>query len=322
MHAKMPSLQHSRLHRRSNGRSRRDILVALVVIGLLLVLAAPFLLQMRGTSRRLMCEMRMIAWGEAVREHAAERHHFPGYRNLQAVSPSGERRAAGWVFPTFPFYGDRTEGPSPFQEIYDRYGPEGPVSTRGESPEIWIDDLLCPDGLPIKGNTRAPWLSYVANCGMPDVPAPGPLPPDWPANGVFMNLYLEPLPAPYPVTMQFVQEHDGAESTVLLSENLDARYWTDVSEALTGFVWIDSLVTDSPKRPLRINEFRGKGDGTIRFARPSSGHVGGVNATFCSGATRYLSDQIDYLVFTRMMAPANNQAKLPGTEKPVDEAFR
>jgi len=42
----------------------------------------------------------------------------------------------------------------------------------------------------------------------------------------------------------------------------------------------------------------------LAYARPSSRHPGGVNATFCDGHTQFLNDTIDYRVFQQIMTPA------------------
>jgi prepilin-type N-terminal cleavage/methylation domain-containing protein/prepilin-type processing-associated H-X9-DG protein len=41
----------------------------------------------------------------------------------------------------------------------------------------------------------------------------------------------------------------------------------------------------------------------LAYARPSSYHPGGVNAMFCGGNARFLSEQMDYKVYTQLMTP-------------------
>ncbi len=46
----------------------------------------------------------------------------------------------------------------------------------------------------------------------------------------------------------------------------------------------------------------------LAYSRPSSNHPGGVNVAYCGGNAGYLSDEIDYAVFTQLMTP--NQQKV------------
>jgi type II secretory pathway pseudopilin PulG len=45
----------------------------------------------------------------------------------------------------------------------------------------------------------------------------------------------------------------------------------------------------------------------IAFARPSSNHPGGVNAIFCDSHLQFLSDELAYHVYTRLMSPCDQQ---------------
>jgi Protein of unknown function (DUF1559) len=44
----------------------------------------------------------------------------------------------------------------------------------------------------------------------------------------------------------------------------------------------------------------------LAYARPSSNHPGGVNAMCCGGNVRFLSENMDYSVFTQLMTPYQN----------------
>jgi prepilin-type processing-associated H-X9-DG protein len=126
------------------------------------------------------------------------------------------------------------------------------------------------------------------------------------------------------VSLDFIQEHDGASHTLMLSENVDAGGWTDVDEPRVGFVWIDQLRDGKPD-PItvwRINQTIGKGNGRIASARPSSWHTGGVNVAFCDGHTKFLSENVDYLVFTQLMTPYGKDSRVPGTKTLVAAPYR
>jgi prepilin-type processing-associated H-X9-DG protein len=180
--------------------------------------------------------------------------------------------------------------------------------------------LACPDNRPDKENASPNWLAWVANSGLPDVPNQADFPPDWPANGVFLDHFSRPPGADYQVSLAYLNEHDGAEHTLLLSENVDAGLWTDADEPRVAFVWAANLVNGEPSPQnvlFRINRRRGEGDGSLPFARPSSYHAGGVNAAFCDGATRFLSENVDYMLFCRLMTPDGTGLKQPGSNKPI-----
>lgn len=126
---------------------------------------------------------------------------------------------------------------------------------------------------------------------------------------------------------------DGTATTLLISENVDSGNWTNFWESRVGFVWqagvsggvaapvpstVNSENTDNLPTTistpvgfeglLTINEKFGEYDtapagGQSLFARPSSYHPGGVNATFCEGHTQFLADTIDYIVYCQLMTP-------------------
>jgi hypothetical protein len=52
----------------------------------------------------------------------------------------------------------------------------------------------------------------------------------------------------------------------------------------------------------------GKGDGSLRFARPAAGHRGGVNVVFCGENNRFLSDKIDPRVLRELMTSDRDAA--------------
>ncbi len=135
---------------------------------------------------------------------------------------------------------------------------------------------------------------------------------------------------------------DGTATTLLISENCDSGNWTNCWESRVGFVWQAGLDANGVPAPmpsnvsgsstdnlptnistpvgyeglLTINEKFGEfdnapqspGDGRLMFARPSSFHPGGVNATFCEGHVQFLADTIEYLVYCQLMTPRGRAA--------------
>ena len=184
---------------------------------------------------------------------------------------------------------------------------------------------MCPDDPPPDLPATPNWSSWIVNAGMPDAPPSPDFPADWPANGVFLDLFTPGAARPTGRTSAaFIEQHDGLASTLLLSENVDSGLWTDHGEAQVGFVWIAGIhngLPDPGDQLLRINQLIGQGDGSIRFARPSSRHRGGVNVVYASGAFQFLNEDIDYLVFARLMITDSHGAKIPGSDRPVPPPY-
>jgi type II secretory pathway pseudopilin PulG len=329
------------------GIGRREIVIMLFLAGMILIVLLPYLARARAQARRAQCELHQIRLAQALLRFEADHNQFPGYKNVQAVRVDGEQVATGWVFPILPYltaippnteYGRETSryqkglvsdesraAPTPYAEIYKLYGPEGEDDERGDTPSAYIAELVCPSNRPKDAGATPNWCSYIVNSGMPDATSPGDLPPDWRANGVFMDRFSEAGRKEKPVSLQYIIDHDGANSTLLLTENVDCGAWTDSGEAQVGFVWVAEFVDGQPRRGnklLGINQSTGKGDGSIRFARPSCYHSGGVNVAFCSGRTQFFNQQSDYLAFARLMMSDSTEVRRAGSEELVDPPYR
>ncbi len=321
----------------------------MIVMGIVLAtLALPFLLQSRQSARRNTCDYRLTDVGLTTLFVAELRtgKHFPGYTNEQALDAAGKRTKTGWQFELLPFLSRHVEvnmdtvpkeerfnpllflpGPDKFgprQKHYEAYGPPGPDATRGKTPDLYLPEFICPEDPRSKADKRQPWTSYVANCGMPDNQTKDKkFPPDWPANGVFLDEFGNHDPVIF-TSPQFVEDNDGASYTIMLSENLDASLWTDSDEARVGFLWAPGDA-DGRHTPdclvLFINQERGTGDGSVRFARPSSEHPGGVMMMYCDGRTKFIDQRIDFRIYFAQMSPDGQNAKLPGSDKPLDPPY-
>ena len=58
------------------------------------------------------------------------------------------------------------------------------------------------------------------------------------------------------------------------------------------------------------------------LARPSSAHVDGVNAAFADGATRFVSDSIDYRVYQALLTPKGKASDVPFPEFVLTDEVR
>jgi prepilin-type processing-associated H-X9-DG protein len=121
--------------------------------------------------------------------------------------------------------------------------------------------------------------------------------------------------------------NDGTSTTVMLTENLQAGRWYDTDTTHIGFglpvetkdaqvLFGSGRFFESPAQPLNtefaggsiatatprdweINSDRNAEKGTR--PRPSSNHNRSVNAMFCDGSGRELSDRIDPRVYTKLL---------------------
>lgn len=286
--------------------SRSELLVVCLVGLLVLSLLFPFLQYQRASARSLVCQDRLGRLAIAAQAHDATVGHLPGFSDFLE-----ENLPASWTTQLLPHL--TTADPNGTENLQRAYAA---FVAQKQGPSR-LPELLCP--AQEKFVPEAP-LSYVANCGQPDVHADETLPPDWQANGLF---FQRDVPDARRVTtsLAWLSAHDGQKVTLLLSENVDAGPWHATNEATIGFVWAPNLVDGLPS-PLPtlwpINQHRGEGDGSIKFARPASEHAGVANGVMASGTVQAISDQIDYLVFQRMLTAdganvkaANQDAYLP-----------
>ena len=320
----MTGVLRNRSRFRHAGVAAREVVVLLLILAAAGVILFPYIFQSQVRARRRMCERRQIELAKALIRYESFRDEFPGYRNAQATDSEGRPIPTGWIFPVLPYLGfnDAKQLPGPWFDTFRKHGPDGDAPLQGQPPSLFVADLTCPESPPRDAAQRKGWTSFVANAGQPDATPTDEFPADWPANGVF----LDRLPRNTPrCTLAYLVAHDGAERTLLFSENTDAGLWTDFSEARVGFVWVPNLVDGRPDpgdRVLVINADRRRGDGSLRFARPASFHTGGVNVAFAGGGTQFITERIDYLVFVQLMTPDDRGLKVPGSDQPVQPPFR
>jgi len=189
-------------------------------------------------------------------------------------------------------------------------------------------------------------MSYIVNCGLQDTTATAQYPGDWADNGVFLSRW-ESGPTLLTQTMNAdgISRGDGVSTTLLLSENMEAGNYSDcgltttgagtlptpVAEQMVGFVWLPQNPLPPTSQQMKINglpQNTGSSGSTgsnginpspgkaydITYARPSSAHPGGANFVYADTHTRFISDSIDYLVFTLLMTSNGANAKYPGTQ--------
>jgi prepilin-type processing-associated H-X9-DG protein len=206
-----------------------------------------------------------------------------------------------------------------------------------------IEAYVCPSDTDVTSISNLPGLSYSANTGAWDreegtpgdflyfreTPPPGE--GDTTDNGIFLNQAAYVRDNRIPQQMQIAKIRDGASTTIMISENDDKNYepvqatapyftWLGGNgiefgtEQQLGFVWVvneNPQPAPNPSTSITLQERINRETATYtkipaeipNFARPASHHSSGVNVVFADGHTLFLRDDIDYLVYQRLMTP-------------------
>ncbi len=270
------------------GLTLTEMLVIIVVLGVLLMLLVPALVQQPTGGRRASCMNNVYQLTLAALEYESKKNQFPGYVNRITTGPDGRTLVGSWAVTLLP-YMERND-------IWQAW-------KQGNPAVIQLPFLICPSN-PAAANSAAPVLAYVANCGLPGDN-------DTAAEGVLHNHAGDG--TPISVGLDDISSHDGCANTLLLSENLQAGYWNDTTEANLGMVWFRE---PGPSSGINQDKEVGPRPQDIRYARPSSRHPGIVVVSFCDGSVRMLNEQIDYSVFQHLMTPDGKKAGLEGELDP------
>ncbi|MCG8586665.1 MAG: DUF1559 domain-containing protein [Pirellulales bacterium] len=184
-----------------------ELLVTTTIMGLLVSLVLAAVQATRESSRNTACRANLAQVAKALQLFEGRMQHgFP--RRVDTLGG----RAQSWVVHILPFLDDNAS--------HD-------LMKSGANGERYVELLVCPSDPPQTRDATG-WLSYVANCGgVVDQTT-------WErmrANGVFHRT------AGPQVSVDYLNHHDGASYTALVSENIQAGRWTHTSRSLVGFVW-------------------------------------------------------------------------------------
>jgi prepilin-type processing-associated H-X9-DG protein len=204
-----------------------------------------------------------------------------------------------------------------------------------------IEVFSCPDDTEAATAADLPALSYSANTGAWDLDDSGKFlratskapAGDVAANGVMFNVAQLGKKAP---KTRISGIKDGANMTILLTENINKTYdpesgapactWLYGTEQHLGVVWV---VDDTPQPGNGLDQQEGINRNAFdlvafdpawpRFARPSSGHSGGVNTAFCDSHVKFLPETIDYIVYQQLLTTNGAKCEDPMQHEPVTD---
>lgn len=272
-----------------------ELLVVVVIIAMLAGLLLPAVVRGREAARRAECMNNQKQLALAIQQFENARGHLPGYLNS-----FGGVSNLTWVTMILPYLGE--------QELWKLWrDPNTALLTKIDQGSAALPVLKCPSDT----NIPPTGLSFVVNCGRADLqetPANAKL---LKATGLCFNLSDDQLKKLLTVRSESIT--DGADATIMLSENLHASFWCPqrgpgnqpilLTKTDVGMLW-----TLDGANCSRINQCRDEGDPNFispppEFARPSSAHPGGVNVTFASGRQQFLNEEVDHRVYCEMMAP-------------------
>ena len=322
-----------------------ELLVVVVIISMLMALLLPAVIGARARARQTQCTNNQQELGKALLQYEGAKGHLPGYVNDFGVSANTGNLS--WVIMVFQYLGEGDmwkrwrDSNVPIANKVNPDLPPPPDPTSDQFAAVTLPGVICPSDDP---TGMAP-LSYVVNCGLSDYVSAtendvadlavlSPLPPGWdlakaanavrdPAYGLFFD---HTVAASLRTRVMLDKIPDGAQHTIMLSENIQATQWATVNSAGAprkprqydvGIVWWSENLAAGPVVPgdgRLINDERETATYTNwRYdGRPSSAHVGGAVVTFADGHSDFQSEDIDYSVYQSLMTPEISKAKTQG----------
>ena len=235
-----------------------ELLVVIAIIGMLMALLVPAVQMAREAGRRATCINNQRQLGTAVINYATAKEKFPPAFDLQPMTTTNDT-VVGWI-PAMLKYIEQ----NPLDQIYL-------ANTWGTLKDATISTLICPSRNAT--GTPAP-LSYIVNCGAPDMPYSNPLVTsssamDWQENGVFFDWFTpkwaratnQPkIPPTVTTDISWISKHDGNQFTLMLTESTDALDWIRLPPpvvsslapptAINGRSWWQGCTWDVPTDPM------------------------------------------------------------------------
>jgi prepilin-type N-terminal cleavage/methylation domain-containing protein len=258
--------------RKPNAFTLVELLVVITIIGMLVALVLPAVNSAREQARQVTCTNNQRSFGQAIQQFESTKQYFPGYRQLLTIQNGAATppvAVVSWQVVLMP-YMEKTDT---YQAIQS--GVKGTTA----SPLPYWETSICPSDNTTAGKS-SPWTSYVANCGRLDKWITGvgpcvaeissPATPETSANGLFNDKAMGTIaPGLGSLKVAMTDIKDGAGTTLMLTENVDAYYYCDAvistgvasnlptliknapncSERGAGFLWWDTSPAASVAPP-------------------------------------------------------------------------
>ena len=346
----------TRIRLTSNRKLRRgftliELLVVISIIAVLASLIAPAVQSARRAARKLECLNNIRNCGLAIQNAAAgSSGSLPALQTAITVTNSSAVQGpmnAPWTIQILP----ALDATALLKNIKNNSILSGGIMTINPAEQIWIQAYTCPDD---QDSHRQPGgLSFVANAGFMSDAIWGfgesgssfhqPFFIDWNNNGtssavdpgvttadqgdlivaVSTGVFWRPASGGFQPSLDYISTGDGATTTIMLAENLNAGQWFSGTVNEVGFgvqvktggatgpattgqfaavannlnAAVSGGLTSQTPDPWAINRAKT----TNSAPRPSSSHIGGVNVVMCDGSSRFISENIDKNAYVKLI---------------------
>jgi len=210
----------------------------------------------REAGRRATCQNNQRNFAQAIMQYVSAKDYMPGYRlklKQDTTSPAAYYPTVSWQIAAFAYMGR--------EDVYQTWqtaAPSGSLAGPWSGMMApYMDITVCPSDNTIAGK-GSQWTSYIVNSGRLDLhPTGSSVPahvnlPDTSPNGIIAGVFQDHI-QPSKVKVSLTDIKDGQSTTLLTSENLDARYYVnqfgamdqDNSERGTSFLYWWTLAPTS-----------------------------------------------------------------------------
>ena len=307
-----------------------ELLVVITIIGMLVGLLLPAVQSAREAGRRATCMNNQHNIALAMMNFEGARKFFPGH--LSTLSVGTKALPVSWVVPLLPYLDHR--------DIYDEIRHQIELVPAGDTIDYApfqksLGIMVCPSDPPATQGAGTVWLSYVVNRGRnatDDNPAVGVCTNHIPYNS--SHPFSSTATSPAKVGVDYLTSHDGASTTLLLSDSLqtsennegataktlassfpylklydatggDFYYYRPYSKWTSSSAWEDKIMAELSY---------GFEWGGLATARPDSAapkitdqicsrHPGLIVVTFCDGHQATIQESMDLGTFKHLMTP-------------------
>ncbi len=349
----------TRLRLSTNQKPRRgftliELLVVISIIAVLASLIAPAVQSARRAARKLECLNNIRQCGLAIHNAASGTGGaLPALLSTVPVTNgNGQGRLpAPWTIQILP----ALDATALLKNIKANASIASGVAQIAASENIWVQAYTCPDD---QDSFRQPGgLSYVANSGFisDGIWSTGetgsvthqPFFIDWNGDGnssatdtglatldqndlavaVSTGVFWRAGPngstatGGFQPSLDFISTGDGATTTLMLAENLNAGKWSSYTVGEVGFGI--EVKTGGATGPVTAGQFASspipnlaasglagqtpdywavnRPKTTTSAPRPSSQHIGGVNVIMCDGSGRFISENVDKNIYIKLL---------------------